>query len=184
MIEKIKKADKPNVLNLFAYTGGASVAAAYAGAKVCHVDAAKGMVELAKENMKLSGLEDYPVRFIVDDVIKFVKREARRGNKYDGIIMDPPVYGHGPNGETWSIEKDLYNLIELCLDVLSDKPLFFLISSYTAGLSPIALNNVLTVAMGKRFGGIITSDEIGLPIKKSGLILPCGVSGRWERNDE
>lgn len=182
MIDKIKSAARPaRVLNLFAYTGGATVAAAYAGAEVCHVDAAKGMVARAKENLTLSGLQDKPVRFIVDDVIKFVQREKRRGRQYEGIIMDPPSYGRGPNGEMWKIEDELYNLIELCMDVLSPEPLFFLINSYTTGLSPTVLKNMLSLSMGKKFGGKISSDEIGLPASSSGLILPCGASGRWEK---
>lgn len=180
MIGKIKEEKRElNVLNLFGYTGGATVAAAYGGAKVCHVDAAKGMVEVAKQNLKASGLENRPARFIVDDVVKFVQREARRGNKYDGIIMDPPVYGHGPNGEVWSIEKDLYNLVRMCMDILSDNPVFFLISCYTGGISPTALGNVLSMSVGSKYGGTVSSSEIGLKTSTK-LVLPCGISGRWE----
>jgi len=181
IIRKIKSRSGPvRVLNLFAYTGGATVAAAYAGAEVCHVDAAKGMVNWAKENIHLSGLEDRTVRFIVDDVMKFVQREIRRGRKYEGIIMDPPSYGRGPKGEIWKIEDELYNLVETCIQVLSPDPLFFLINSYTTGLAPTVLTNILTMSMKERFGGHISADEIGLPITSSGLILPCGASGRWE----
>ena len=182
MIEKIKTASRPiRVLNLFAYTGGATVAAAYAGAEVCHVDAAKGMVTRAKENLELSGLKERPVRFITDDVIKFVQREKRRERYYEAIIMDPPSYGRGPNGEVWKIEDELYKLIEMCAEILSPNPLFFLVNSYTTGLSPTVLTNILTMSIGKRFGGDVNSYEIGLPISATGLILPCGASGRWER---
>lgn len=185
IIKKIKERKTPvRVLNLFAYTGGASVAAAYAGAEeVCHVDAAKGMVTWAKENIKLSGLENRRVRFIVDDVIKFVQREVRRGHQYEAIIMDPPSYGRGPNGELWKIENELYGLIDLCLQVLAPEPLFFLINSYTTGLAPTVLRNILTLTMKKRYGGTITADEVGLPIARSGLILPCGATGRWEARE-
>lgn len=184
MIEKIQKAKRPiKVLNLFAYTGGASVACAYAGAEVCHVDAAKGMVNWAKENIELSGLKDRKVRFIVDDVFKFVEREVRRGNKYDAIIMDPPSYGRGPKGEVWKIEEKLYQFIELCNKVLSDKPLFFLINSYTTGFSPIVLENVLKSTVGKKIGsGKVYAGEIGIPSSRTGTILPCGIFGRWESN--
>ena len=182
MINKIKSAPKPvRVLNLFAYTGGATVACAYAGAEVCHVDAAKGMVTRAKENIALSGLSDRVVRFITDDVVKFVRREKRRGKTYEGIIMDPPSYGRGPKGELWKIEDELFGLVELCMDILSPEPLFFLINSYTTGLAPSVLTNILSLSMVKKFGGHAYSDEIGLPISKSGLVLPCGASGRWER---
>ncbi len=182
IIDKIKSSDKPvRVLNLFAYTGGATVAAAYAGAEVCHVDASKGMVTRAKENLNLSGLGDKPVRFITDDVIKFVQREKRRGKVYEGIIMDPPSYGRGPDGELWKLEDELYPLIEQCADILAPKPLFFLINSYTTGLSPVVIKNMLKVAVESRFGGSVTSDEIGLPASASELVLPCGSSGRWER---
>ncbi|HEY8422016.1 MAG TPA: class I SAM-dependent methyltransferase [Thermoclostridium sp.] len=182
MINKIRSSAKPvRVLNLFAYTGGATVACAYAGAEVCHVDAAKGMVTRAKENIALSGLSDRVVRFITDDVVKFVRREKRRGKTYEGIIMDPPSYGRGPKGELWKIEDELFGLVELCMDILSPEPLFFLINSYTTGLAPSVLTNILSLSMVKKFGGHAYSDEIGLPISKSGLVLPCGASGRWER---
>ncbi|MFD2612109.1 class I SAM-dependent methyltransferase [Paenibacillus gansuensis] len=181
MIDKIQSAGRPiKVLNLFAYTGGATVASAYAGAEVCHVDAAKGMVQWAKENIQLSGLSDRPVRFITDDVFKFVQREQRRGVKYDAIIMDPPSYGRGPSGETWKLESSLYPFVDSCLNILSDNPLFFLINSYTTGISPTVLNNIMSMTLKKKFGGSITSGEIGLPITKSGLMLPCGILSRWE----
>ena len=177
MISLIKNADRPiNVLNLFAYTGGATVACLSAGASVCHVDASKGMVERAGENVRLSGLGDRSVRFIVDDCKKFVLREIRRGRKYDAVIMDPPSYGRGPTGEMWKIEADLYPLVELCAALLSDDPCFFLINSYTTGLAPTVLSNVLKLAVK---GGHAEADEIGLPIARGGLILPCGASGRW-----
>ena len=179
--ELIKKANRPiNVLNLFAYTGGASVAAASAGASVCHVDSSKGMVTWAKDNLAASGLSDSPVRFIVDDVNKFVEREIRRGKKYDAIIMDPPSYGRGPGGELWKIEDELYPLVTKCMEVLSDKPLFFLINSYTTGLAPSVLENILKLTMREKFGGTAVSDEIGLPEKNSDIVLPCGASGRWQ----
>ncbi len=184
MIDKIKNSKREiKVLNLFAYTGGATVACAYAGASVVHVDSSKGMIEWAKENIKSSNLEDIYVRFIVDDVIKFVKREIRRGNKYDVIIMDPPSFGRGANKEVWNIENDLYNLVELCSQILSDKPLFFLINSYTTGMSKTVLENILSLTVNKKFKGTITSDEIGLPMENSNLILPCGIYGRWESNE-
>lgn len=177
----IKKEKRPiNVLNLFAYTGGASVAAAAAGASVCHVDSSKGMVNWAKDNLAASSLSDKPVRFIVDDVNKFVEREIRRGKKYDGIIMDPPSYGRGPGGELWKIEDELFSLVTKCMSVLSDKPLFFLINSYTTGLAPTVLSNILKLTVEKKFGGFSEAAEIGLPIKNSDLILPCGASGRWQ----
>ncbi len=178
----IKNAQRPvRALNLFAYTGGATAAALIAGAEVVHVDASKGMVAWAKENIVSSGLADKPVRYIVDDVKKFVKREERRGRKYDAVIMDPPSYGRGPSGEVWKIENELYPLVEDCMKILSDRPLFFLINSYTTGLSAQVLANVLSMTVAKRFGGIVTADEIGLPMTANGLVLPCGVSGRWER---
>ncbi|MCD1260311.1 class I SAM-dependent methyltransferase [Paenibacillus athensensis] len=181
MIERIQNAGRPiKVLNLFAYTGGASVACAYAGAEVCHVDASKGVVHWAKENLHLSGLGSRPVRFITDDVFKFVQREQRRGSKYDAIIMDPPSYGRGPNGETWKLETDLFPFIQSCMSILTDKPLFLLINSYTTGISSTVLHNILTMAMKKTYGGEITSGEIGLPITHSGLTLPCGILARWE----
>jgi 23S rRNA (cytosine1962-C5)-methyltransferase len=181
MMDKIEAAGRPiKVLNLFAYTGGATVACAHAGAEVCHVDASKGVVQWAKENLHLSGLGSRPVRFITDDVFKFVQREQRRGSKYDAIIMDPPSYGRGPNGETWKLEDDLYPFIETCMSILSDKPLFLLINSYTTGISSTVLQNILTLAMKRKYGGTITSGEIGLPITHSGMNLPCGILARWE----
>ncbi len=177
MIDKIRNANRPiRVLNLFAYTGGASVACSYAGASVCHVDASKRIVSQAKENLVLSGLGNREVRFIVDDVVKFVERENRRGKKYDAVVMDPPSYGKGTNGEVWDIEKDLYPLILKTLNILSDNPLFYLINSYTAGLAPTVLENILTLTMGH---GKTSCGEIGLPITKSKLVLPCGIYGRW-----
>lgn len=181
MMDKIKGAGRPiSVLNLFAYTGGATTAAAYAGASVVHVDAAKGMVQWAKENVQLSGLADRPVRFITDDVFKFVQREQRRGNRYDAIIMDPPSYGRGPNGETWKLEESLYPFLESCMSIISDQPLFMLINSYTTGISPTVLRNMLSMTMQQKYGGQISAGEIGLPITRSGLNLPCGILGRWE----
>ncbi len=167
------------VLNLFAYTGAASIAALSAGASVVHVDSSRGMVEWAKENVKASNLASKPIRFIVDDVVKFVKREIRRGNKYDIILMDPPAFGRGTNKEVWSIEKDLYNLVSLCTELLSDKPLLFLINSYTNGLSMTVLENILNLTVNQKYPGLISSDELGLP-SNEGLILPCGVYARWE----
>ena len=182
MMNKIKNANRPiKVLNLFAYTGGATVACAAAGASVCHVDSSKGMTAWAKENVASSGLADRPVRFIIDDVIKFVQREIRRGNKYDAIVMDPPSYGRGANGEVWNIEESLYTLVELCKEVLSDKPLFFLINSYTTGLSPTILANILKMIIKKK--GKVICGEVGLPMKDSDYILPCGIFGRWESID-
>ncbi|WP_010496505.1 class I SAM-dependent methyltransferase [Paenibacillus elgii] len=181
MMDKIRSAGRPiRVLNLFAYTGGASVACASAGAEVCHVDASKGVVQWAKENVQLSGLGDRPVRFITDDVFKFVQREQRRGSKYDAIIMDPPSYGRGPNGETWKLETNLYPFVETCMSILTDKPLFFLINSYTTGISATVLHNTLALSLGRSHGGTITCGEIGLPITASKLMLPCGILGRWE----
>ena len=182
MMNKIKNANRPiKVLSLFAYTGGATVACAAAGASVCHVDSSKGMTAWAKENVASSGLADRPVRFIIDDVIKFVQREIRRGNKYDAIVMDPPSYGRGANGEVWNIEESLYTLVELCKEVLSDKPLFFLINSYTTGLSPTILANILKMTVKKK--GKVICGEVGLPMKDSDMILPCGIFGRWESID-
>ena len=179
MINKIQNAKRPiKVLNLFAYTGGATVACSYAGASVCHVDSSKGMTTWAKENVADSGLADRPVRFIIDDVIKFVQREIRRGNKYDAIVMDPPSYGRGANGEVWNIEESLYPLVELCTQILSDRPLFFLINSYTTGLSPTILANILSMTIKQK--GKISCGEVGLPMKDSRLTLPCGIYGRWE----
>ena len=178
--EEKSKSKKPiKVLNLFAYTGCASVACLKAGAEVVHVDSSRGMVEWAKENVKSSGLEDKPIRFLVDDVKKFVNREIRRGNKYDAIIMDPPSYGRGANGEVWDIEKNLNYLVSICSEILSDKPLFFIINSYTAGLSPIVIDNILKLCM-KDKKGKITSGELGIKAN-NGLILPCGVYGRYEK---
>ena len=170
---------KIKLLNLFGYTGGATVAAAKAGASVCHVDAAKGMVAQAKENAALSGLADAPIRYIVDDCKKFVEREIRRGNRYDAIIMDPPSYGRGPNGEVWKLEDNIDQLVNLTAGVLSDEPLFFLINSYTTGLSPSAMGYILALRVKSRYGGKIESDEIGLPATSSGAVLPCGSSSRW-----
>ena len=176
----IKNAKRPiKVLNLFAYTGGATVAAAAAGASVCHVDAAKNMVAQAKENAALSGLENAPIRYIVDDCKKFVEREIRRGNRYDAVIMDPPSYGRGPSGEIWKLEDNIAELIRLAADVLSDKPLFFLVNSYTTGLSPSAMGYMLGLEMKKRFGGRVEADEIGIPVLQTGEALPCGSSARW-----
>ena len=180
--DKIKNANRPiKVLNLFAYTGGATLAAAAAGAQVTHVDASKGMVAWAKENAKSSGLEEAPIRWLVDDCVKFVEREIRRGNKYDGIIMDPPSYGRGPKGEIWKIEDAIYDFVKLCTNILSDNPLFFLINSYTTGLAPSVLTYMLSTEVKSKFGGTVHSEEIGLPVKNTGLILPCGASGRWEK---
>ncbi len=181
MINKIKtskKDTKVKVLNLFAYTGGATVACLSAGASVVHVDSSRGMIDWAKENVKTSNLEKSDVRYLVDDVVKFVKREIRRGNKYDVIIMDPPSYGRGANGEVWDIEKDLFNLINLCTELLSDSPLFFLVNSYTSGLSKEVVANIFKLTVLKKYSGDIETDEIGLPIKNNDLVLPCGVYGR------
>ena len=167
------------VLNLFAYTGGATLAAAKAGAHVTHVDASKGMVTWAKENAISSGLKDAPIRWLVDDCVKFVEREIRRGNKYDAIIMDPPSYGRGPKGETWKIEEAVFPLINICADILKSEPLFFLINSYTTGLQPAVLSYMLNTVLVERFGGKVEADEIGLPVSSNGLILPCGASGRY-----
>ncbi len=181
MIDKIKSEKRQiKVLNLFAYTGGATVACLYAGASVCHVDSSKGMVSWAKENVQSSGLEKKPVRFIIDDVTKFVQREIRRGNYYDAIIMDPPSYGRGKNGEVWQFENNLEDLVELCTNVLSDNPLFFLINSYTTGISAKVLENILSLKINRK-NGKITSGEIGLPMKDSNLVLPAGIFGRWEK---
>ena len=182
MINKIKSSGRKDVkvLNLFAYTGVATVACSYAGASVCHVDSSKGMVAWAKENIASSGLSDRPVRFIIDDVTKFVQREIRRGNKYDAIIMDPPSYGRGKNGEVWQFENNISDLVELCREVLSDDPLFFLINSYTTGISSKVLENIIYLKL-KLKKGKISSGEIGLPMKDSSLVLPCGIYGRWEK---
>jgi 23S rRNA (cytosine1962-C5)-methyltransferase len=181
MMDKIKAANRPiKVLNLFAYTGGATIACAYAGAEVCHIDAAKGMVQWAKENLALSNLSDKPVRFITDDVFKFVQREQRRGSFYDAIIMDPPSYGRGPSGEMWKLETNLYPFVRECMSILTPNPLFMLINSYTTGISASVLTNVLSLTMQAKHKGKITSGEIGIPITASGLNLPCGILGRWE----
>ena len=169
------------VLNLFTYTGGATLAAAKAGAHVTHVDASKGMVTWAKENAISSGLKDAPIRWLVDDCVKFVEREIRRGNKYDAIIMDPPSYGRGPKGETWKIEEAVFPLINICADILKSEPLFFLINSYTTGLQPAVLSYMLNTVLVERFGGKVEADEIGLPVSSNGLILPCGASGRYTK---
>ena len=182
MINKIKSEKREiKVLNLFAYTGGATVACLYAGASVCHVDSSKGMVAWAKENVTSSGLEKRPVRYIVDDVVKFVNREIRRENKYDAIIMDPPSYGRGTNGEVWQFEENIYPLVELCTKVLSDNPLFFLINSYTTGISSKVLENILKLNINPKLKGQFEAGEIGLPMTNSGLVLPCGIYGRWEK---
>ena len=178
--ELIKKAGRPvKVLNLFAYTGGATIAAAAAGASVTHVDASKGMVTWAKENAASSGLADAPIRWIVDDCVKFVEREIRRDNHYDAIIMDPPSYGRGPKGEIWKIEESIHPLVKLCAQLLVEKPLFFLINSYTTGLQPAVLSYLIGTEL-KRFPGKVIADEIGLPVSSNGLTLPCGASGRFE----
>lgn len=181
--ELIRNAGRPiKVLNLFAYTGGATLSAAKAGANVTHVDASKGMVAWAKENVAASGLKDAPIRWLVDDCVKFVEREIRRGNQYDAIIMDPPSYGRGPKGEIWKIEESIYPFIELTTQILTDKPLFYLVNSYTTGLQPAVLTYMIQTALVPRFGGVVESSEIGLPVSSNGLVLPCGASGRWTQN--
>ena len=181
MEQKIRDANRPiKVLNLFGYTGAATLACLNAGASVTHVDASKGMVQWAKENAAASHLEDRPVRWLVDDCIKFVQREQRRGNTYDAILMDPPSYGRGPGGEIWRLEEQIHDLVELCLPVLSDDPLFFLLSSYATGLSPAVMEYLLQLILQKRFGGKTSADEIGLPVTDSGLVLPCGSTAIWE----
>ena len=178
--DTIRSADRPiRVLNLFAYTGGATVAAAAAGAAVCHVDASRGMVQRAKENAALSGLSDAPIRYIVDDCVKFCEREIRRGNRYEAVIMDPPSYGRGPNGEKWTLEEQIDGLVSLTARLLSDKPLFFLLNSYTTGLSPSTMGYLLQTKILPERGGTVSSDEIGLPVTATGGILPCGASSRW-----
>lgn len=167
------------VLNLFAYTGGATMACAAAGAKVCHVDAAKGMVQWARENRDLCGVPEERTRWIIDDALKFVQREKRRGNFYDGILMDPPSYGRGPGGEIWKLENELYGLVEACAGALTERPLFFLINSYTTGLQASVLKNMIDMTVGKRYGGRSEADEVGLPVTAGG-VLPCGASGRWQ----
>ena len=180
-MQKIRTAGRPiSVLNLFAYTGGATLACAKAGAQVCHVDAAKGMVAWGKENAAASGLQNAPIRWIVDDCGKFVEREIRRGHRYDAIIMDPPSYGRGPGGEVWKLENNLWPFVSLCADVLSDTPLFVLINSYTTGLSPSVLSYVTESIFTKKFGGHSESRELGLPVTDTGLVLPCGATCRWE----
>lgn len=170
----------PQVLNLFGYTGGATVAATAAGATVCHVDAAKGMLSWAKENLALTGLGERPVRLIADDVVKFVKREGRRGRRYDGIVMDPPAYGRGPKGELWRLEDELVGLIRDCAALLSDRPRFFVVNTYLSGLTPVTLHNILRQVLGSRLGGHSAAHELALPISGSGLHLPCGATGRWQ----
>ncbi len=180
IIDKIKSSNRPiKVLNLFAYTGGATVASAYAGASVVHVDASKGMVNWAKENAASSGLSDAPIRYIVDDCVKFVEREIRRENKYDVIIMDPPTYGRGPKGELWRFEDELFPLVSKCVKLLSDKPLLFIVNSYTTGISHTVVSNVLSYLIKSKFGGSIQSDELGLKMSSNSLCLPCGYTTRW-----
>ena len=180
-MDKIRSAGREiSVLNLFGYTGAATVACAKAGASVCHVDAAKGMVAWAKENAKASGLADAPIRWIVDDCAKFVEREIRRGKTYDAIIMDPPSYGRGPSGEVWKLEESLFPFVKLCARLLSDKPLFVIINSYTTGLAPSVLGYLLHLLVAEKYGGRVTWDELGLPVTETGLALPCGATGRWQ----
>lgn len=181
MMDKIKSSNRNiKVLNLFAYTGGATVACMSAGAHVTHVDSSRGMVDWCKENVHSSNLNEENIRYIVDDCIKFVKREIRRGNKYDAIVMDPPSFGRGANKEVWNIEKNLWELVSLCSELLSDNPLFFLINSYTTGLSPHVLSNILSMLVNDKYKGKISCGEVGIPIKNSKLVLPCGIFGRWE----
>ena len=183
--QRIREAKKKNpdrefkVLNLFGYTGAATLACMEAGATVTHVDASKGMVQWARENAVASGLEDRPVRWLVDDCVKFVQRETRRGNHYDGIIMDPPSYGRGPGGEVWKLEEQLYGLVEMCIPILTDDPLFFILNSYTTGLSPSVMTYLLGVLLKPQFGGYVSADEIGLPVTRTGLTLPCGSTAIW-----
>ena len=184
-MEKIRTAGRPvKVLNLFGYTGAATLCCMKAGAAVTHVDASKGMVQWAKENAEASGIGDKPVRWLVDDCVKFVQREQRRGNTYDGIIMDPPSYGRGPGGEVWKLEEQLHGLVEMCLPILSEEPLFFLLNSYTTGLSPAVMEYLLGLLLQKKFGGAVSSDEIGLPVTNTGLILPCGSTAIWTHSSE
>lgn len=179
---RIHSENRPlSILNLFGYTGCATLAAMEAGAKVCHVDASKGMVNWAKENARSSGIADKPVRWLVDDCVKFVNREIRRGNHYDGIIMDPPSYGRGPGGEVWKIEEELYSLIELCIKVMSDNPSFLVLNSYTTGLSPAVMEYLLNMELKNRFGGRVFADEIGLRVTQTGMCLPCGSTVIWEK---
>ena len=178
----ITKANRPvRVLNLFSYTGAATVSALKAGAQVVHVDASKGMVQWAKENAQSSGVIDRPVRWIVDDCVKFVQREIRRGNHYDILIMDPPSYGRGPGGEVWKLENEIYSFVELCRGVLSENPIAVLLNSYTTGLSPAVMQYILSSVLSPTFGGHTESDEIGLPVTSSGLVLPCGATAIWKR---
>lgn len=180
MSDKIRNAGRPvKVLNLFAYTGGATLACANAGASVSHVDASKGMVQWARENAQVSGLSNKPIRWLVDDCEKFVRREIRRGNFYDAVVMDPPSYGRGPGGEVWKLEDCIYDLVKTCSEVLSEKPLFFLLNSYTTGLSPSVMAYILNEALAPKFGGNVTADEIGLPVETSGMALPCGSTAIW-----
>ena len=182
MMDKIRNAGRPiSVLNLFAYTGGATVACAKAGANVCHVDAAKGMVAWARENAEVSGLSNAPIRWIIDDCVKFVEREIRRGRKYDAIVMDPPSYGRGPSGEIWKLEEKLYPFVELCSKVLSDNPLFVVINSYTTGLAPSVLRYISETIFTSKFGGSTEYAELGLPVTENGLALPCGATSRWSK---
>ena len=181
MADKIKNAGREiNVLNLFAYTGGATLACANAGASVAHVDASKGMVQWARENAQASGLADKPIRWLIDDCEKFVRREIRRGRFYDAVVMDPPSYGRGPGGEVWKLEDCIYDLVQTCAGVLSDKPLFFLLNSYTTGLSPSVMAYILKDVLCGRFGGTVTADEIGLPVEATGSVLPCGSTAIWQ----
>lgn len=181
VMRKIRDAKRPvKVLNLFGYTGAATLVCASAGAEVCHVDASKGMVAWAKENAAASGLSDKPVRWLVDDCVKFVQREQRRGNTYDGIIMDPPSYGRGPGGEVWKLEEQLYPLVQLCVPLLSKNALFFILNSYTTGLSPSVMVYLLATLLKEEFGGSVSADEIGLPVTQSGLVLPCGNTAIWQ----
>ena len=182
MADKIRNADREiKVLNLFAYTGGATLACAEAGASVSHVDASKGMVQWARENAAVSGLSDKPIRWLVDDCEKFVQREIRRGKTYDAIVMDPPSYGRGPGGEIWKLEDCIYDLVKTCSGVLSDEPLFFLLNSYTTGLSPSVMAYILRDVLGTKFGGNVTADEIGLPVEATGGVLPCGSTAIWQK---
>ncbi|WP_085832673.1 class I SAM-dependent methyltransferase [Clostridium merdae] len=179
--DKIRKAKRPvKVLNLFGYTGAATLACASAGAEVCHVDASKGMVAWARENAVASGLGDKPVRWLVDDCVKFVQREQRRGNTYDGIIMDPPSYGRGPGGEVWKLEEQLYPFVQLCVPLLSKDALFFILNSYTTGLSPSVMVYLLGTLLKVQYGGSVSADEIGLPVTQSGMVLPCGNTAIWQ----
>ena len=181
MRERLEDYGRPaEVLNLFAYTGGATLACAAAGAKVVHVDASKGMTQWAKENLEISGMGDKPVRFIVEDCLKFVLREGRRGRRYQGIVMDPPSYGRGPDGQMWKIEDSIFKLLEACMEILDPDPAFFLINAYTTGLQPAVLTNLLELTVKKRCGGTVTAQEVGLPMTRRGLVLPCGSSGRWQ----